>query len=190
MKVKTTRFGELKVEKEDVLSFPDGILGFENLTKFFVVDPGDATFIMWLQSAEDESVAFPIIEPKIFKPTYSIKLLPAELNSLQLTNLDHARIYCILTIPQDVTKMSANLKAPVIINNQLKMARQIVLQDSKLSVRLEMYKELKKQISAVSSDDSVRTQVKVKSIADEASELSEEKSLPLENKGTIDTPAG
>jgi flagellar assembly factor FliW len=53
--------------------------------------------------------------------------------------------------------MSANLKAPIVINNKTKNARQIVLQDSKLEVRCEMYKELKTYIVNYSSDDSTRT---------------------------------
>ena len=65
MKVNTTRFGELQVNKEDVINFQEGLLGFENLKKFFVVDPGDSTLILWLQSIDDEKVAFPIIERTI-----------------------------------------------------------------------------------------------------------------------------
>ena len=161
MKINTTRFGELEVEKKDIITFGEGILGFENLKEFFVVDPGDQTLILWLQSAEDGATAFPIIEPKIFKPEFTVNLLPAELNSLKLENLSNASVYTILTIPQDVTTMSANLKAPVIINNQTKKARQIVLQDSKLEVKFEMYNELKKYIVSYHSDDSVRTTVSV-----------------------------
>ncbi len=65
MKVNTTRFGELTVNNEDIINFSEGLLGFESLTQFFVVDPGDSTLILWLQSIEDASIAFPIIEPKI-----------------------------------------------------------------------------------------------------------------------------
>lgn len=159
MKIKTTRFGELEVDKKDVIEFSEGLLGFENLKKFFVVDPGDQTLILWLQSIDDAGTAFPIIEPKIFQPSYSVKLLPVELNSLQLENLSNASVYAILTIPQNVTEMSANLKAPIIINNKTKNARQIVLQDSKLEVRHKMYMDLKKYIVAYTSDDSKRTNV-------------------------------
>ena len=156
MKIKTTRFGELEVDKKDVITFKEGLLGFDNLTKFFVVDPGDQTLILWLQSAEDAGTAFPMIEPKIFQPDYSVKLLPAELISLELEGLNDASIYTILTIPQVVTEMSANLKAPIIINNKTKVARQIVLQDSKLEVRFPMYKELKRHIVNYASDDTRR----------------------------------
>lgn len=156
MKIKTTRFGELEINKSDIIQFKEGILGFEQLKKFFVVDPGDQTLILWFQSVEDPAVAFPIIEPKIFLPDYSVKLLPAELNSLEIESVNDACVFTILTIPQIVTDMSANLKAPIVINNKTKLARQIVLQDSKLEVRYKMYMDLKKYIVNYSSDDSKR----------------------------------
>jgi flagellar assembly factor FliW len=159
VKIKTTRFGELQVENNDILNFKDGLLGFDSLKQYFIVDPGDSTLILWLQSVEDNSVAFPIIEPKIFKPDYVAKLVPNDLSAVELESLSNARIYSILTIPADITAMSANLKAPIVINNTKKVAKQVVLQDSKLPVGFEMYKELKKYIVAYSSDDSVRTAV-------------------------------
>lgn len=159
MKVNTTRFGELQVNKEDIITFSEGVLGFEKLRQFFVVDPGDSTLILWLQSIEDGEVAFPIIEPKIFKPDYVAKLLPADMASVELESLSDAKIYSILTIPSNITEMSANLKAPIVINNNKKVAKQIVLQDSKLSVKFEMYKGLKSYIVSYASDDSKRTTV-------------------------------
>lgn len=159
MKVKTSRFGELEVNPSDLVTFSEGLLGFENLKKYFVVDPGDSTLILWLQSTEDEKIAFPIIEPKIFKPDYIAKLLPADLNGLELDSLQSAKLYSILTIPANVTEMSANLKAPIVINSGKKVGKQIVLQDSKLSVKHEMYKELKTYIVNFSSDDARRTRV-------------------------------
>jgi flagellar assembly factor FliW len=157
VKVKTTRFGELEVNPTDLITFSEGLLGFENLKKYFVVDPGDSTLILWLQSTEDEKIAFPIIEPKIFKPDYIAKLLPADLNGLELESLQSAKLYSVLTIPGNVTEMSSNLKAPVVINSAKKVGKQIVLQDSKLSVKHEMYKELKTYIVNFSSDDARRT---------------------------------
>lgn len=161
MGIKTTRFGELEVNNNDVITFSEGLLGFDNLTKYFVVDPGDNTLILWLQSVDDANVAFPIIEPKIFSPEYVVKLTTLELNTLELESVNNAKIYSILTIPQNVTEMSANLKAPIVINNQKKIAKQIVLQDSKLSVKHEMYKELKTYIVSYASDDTKRTNVQL-----------------------------
>lgn len=173
MKVNTTRFGELEVDKKDVITLSEGLLGFDKLTKFFIVDPGDQTLILWLQSIDDATTAFPIIEPKIFQPNYSVKLLPAELASLQLESLNEASIYTILTIPEVVTDMSANLKAPIVINNRSKIARQIVLQDSKLEVRFKMYADLKRYIVNFSSDDSKRTNVQTNTTAQVAEVVEE-----------------
>jgi flagellar assembly factor FliW len=185
VKIKTTRFGELEVDKKDIIQFKEGLLGFEKLKKFFVVDPGDQTLILWFQSTEDPETAFPIIEPKIFKPDYIVKLLPAELLSLNLESINDASVFTILTIPSDVTEMSANLKAPIVINSKTKEARQIVLQDSKLEVRCKMYKELKKYIVNYASDDSTRTKSDIPTPGDSSAEaaaetvpISEEKKTP------------
>ncbi len=187
MEINTTRFGELSVNKEDILSFTEGILGFESLKRFFIVDPGDSTLILWLQSIDDGSVAFPIIEPKIFKPDYVAKLMPSDLNSIELEDISSSRIYTVLTIPSDITQMSANLKAPIVINNDKKLARQIVLQDSKLSVKFEMYKELKKYIVGYSSDDTVRTTVSepTQQATSESSSSATEQSSEAETKKEI-----
>lgn len=157
MKIVTTRFGELEVQENELFQIPEGILGFESLKNFFFVDPNDQTLILWLQSKEEAALAFPIIEPKIFNPDYSLKLLPSELESLDLKDLTEASVYCILTIPKQVTEMSANLKAPLIINNKTRKGRQIVLQDSKLEMRFPIYNELKKYIVNYTSAQEKKT---------------------------------
>ena len=185
MKVKSSRFGEMDVSKDDILHFNDGILGFEQLKKFFIVDPGDATLILWLQSITDETVAFPIIEPQIFMPEYSIALLPSDMNALELQDFKFAKVYTILTIPQDIKKISANLKAPVIINTKNNVSKQVVLQDSKLSVNFEMYKGLKKYMVSFASDDSNRS-INVLKLKDELSEPVSSKSNDSAESPSVD----
>ena len=144
MKVNTTRFGILEVQDSDFIQFPEGVLGFEALRKFFIIDPADETLIMWLQSAENPDIAFPILEPKVFKADYRVHLSANELRSLKIESLKQAGVlvYSILTIPDDITKMTANLKAPLVINPKDQTARQVVLQENDYSVRAFIYKEL------------------------------------------------
>lgn len=144
MKVNTTRFGLVDVADSDIIHFADGLLGFESLKKFFIVDPADETLILWLQSAEKAEVAFPILEPKLFKADYKVRLSGNELRALQIdsTRGRDTLVYCILTIPQDVTTMTANLKAPVVINIAAQVARQVVLQENEYSVKCPVYKDL------------------------------------------------
>ncbi len=191
MRIETTRFGTLEVNRKDFIVFKEGPLGFEDKKKFFIVDPGDQTLILWIQSVDSKDVAFPIIEPKIFMPEYIVKLLPIELASLELMSLTEASVYTILTIPKLVTEMSANLKAPIIINNKTNIARQIVLQDNKLEVAHPMYLELKQYVSNYTSDDSRRTLIVVDgekvdttiTVDQESSEPECEENLPASSNG-------
>ncbi len=156
--VSTSRFGKIEINDNDIINFNDGILGFENENKFCIVDPNDQTLIIWLQSITTPELAFPMIEPQIFKADYQANLLPADLSSVQLETQTQAYIYNILTIPADISEMSANLKAPIVINSQNNLGKQIVLQDNKLEVKFSMYKELKTAIlNFKQSDDSLRT---------------------------------
>jgi flagellar assembly factor FliW len=144
MKFQTTRFGAVNVADSDLVNFPEGLLGLEHLKRFFIVDPSDETLILWLQSADEADVAFPILEPKLFKNDYRVRLSGNELRSLKIENSSSkdALVYSILTIPADVAQMTANLKAPLVISSSARLGRQVVLQENEYSVRFAMYKEL------------------------------------------------
>ena len=67
-----------------------------------------------------------------------------ELRSLRIdaSNKKDTLVYCILTIPAEVSAMTANLKAPIVINTASRQARQVVLQENEYSVKFSMYREL------------------------------------------------
>jgi flagellar assembly factor FliW len=161
VKVISSKFGELSIKKADIVFFEEGILGFEEYKEYCVVDPNDNTLILWMQSITNPEISFPIIEPEVFKPDYKALLLPIDIKALALEEPFKVKTYVILTIPANIEALSANLKAPIVINSKSNLAKQIVLQDSKLSVKQEIYKELKLAIAAKnrSSDDRNRTGV-------------------------------
>lgn len=144
MKVNTMRFGLLEVSESDIIQIPDGILGFEHLKRFFIVDPSDDTMILWLQSLDAADIAFPILEPKMFRQDYKVHLSANEIRALRLDANAKREIlvYCILTIPEDISKISANLKAPIVINTKSQLGRQVVLQENEYPVKCSVYKEL------------------------------------------------
>lgn len=152
--IQTERFGNLDVYEHDVVSFPYGLHGFPEYKKFCIYDPADGTFILWLQSLDSPKVAFPILEPRFFKSDYVVKLSAAELRELQLQKVEGASVFSILTLPQDLTQMTANLKAPIVINLALKLGRQVVLQENEYTVKHPMFKELKLQIVSLNAGQS------------------------------------
>ncbi len=149
MIVKTGRFGQLTIGEEEKILVPQGLLGFPEFTQFCLVDPGDETLILWLQSLENPEIAFPLLEPKIFKPDYSARLSASELRELKLENVNQSAVFSILTIPEDVTQMTANLKAPLVINLKEQIAKQVVLQENEYSIKHLMFKELRAHLATI-----------------------------------------
>jgi flagellar assembly factor FliW len=157
--IETGRFGQLTVGDDEKVTVPQGILGFPEYRQFCLVDPGDDTLIIWLQSLENMEIAFPLLEPKIFKPDYAARLSAAELRELKLENVNQSAVFSILTIPEDVTKMTANLKAPLVINLKEHLAKQVVLQENEYNIKSEMFRELRAHLITIRSQKRTSTSV-------------------------------
>jgi flagellar assembly factor FliW len=152
MDIQTSRFGRVQFDPEDVIDFPEGILGFGHVKKYILVeDPFDEVFI-WLQSCDGSDIAFPILEPQLFSATYKVDLNKHDLESLKLSSMDGSRVFSIVTIPENISMMTANLKAPIIINVSQRMARQCVLQDNDLPIREPIFKALQSRVYPAASD--------------------------------------
>jgi flagellar assembly factor FliW len=93
---------------------------------------------MWLQSVEDGSVAFVVVNPQVIKPDYEPEISDADAQSLKLAAADDVLMLAIVTIRMDPFLVTANLRAPVVINKSLKIARQIVLEDADYSIRYNL----------------------------------------------------
>ncbi len=156
MIVKTGRFGQLTVGDDEIIQIPQGILGFPEIKKFCLVDPSDDTLILWLQSLENPDVAFPVLEPKIFRPDYAARLSAAELRELKLENVNQSAVFSILTMPADITQMTANLKAPIVINLKEQVARQVVLQENEYTIKHPMFKELRAHLLTIQAQQRAR----------------------------------
>ncbi|MBI3544770.1 MAG: flagellar assembly protein FliW [Deltaproteobacteria bacterium] len=150
MKITTANFGELDVSGEEIITFPEGILGFPELHRYCLVDPGDDTLILWLQSLDDARIAFAVLEPKIFKSDYIVKLSGQELKQLKLDNINQSIVFTILTIPRgDATQMTSNLKAPIVINLKEQIGKQVVLQENEYTLKHMMFRELKAALATI-----------------------------------------
>ncbi len=146
MEVQTTRFGQVQITEEDVIHFPEGLLGFNQLRRFVLLDDPTDEIFAWLQSCEDPSIAFPVLEPELFTSEYQVNLTRHDLQSLKLESSQGSRNFCIITIPDDPTQMTANLKAPVVINVAQRLAAQVVLQDNHLAIREPIFARLQQRV--------------------------------------------
>ncbi len=144
--IKTTRFGQVKVEEKEMLHFSEGILGFADLKKFVLLDDPHDDIFAWLQSCDEPAVAFPVLEPELFSANSKLVLAKSDLEALKLKDSAESVQFCIITIPQDPALMTANLKAPIVINVATRSARQCVLQDNNLAIREPIFSVLQQRV--------------------------------------------
>jgi flagellar assembly factor FliW len=133
----------LAVGRDTRIIFPNGLLGFPEQREFFFDDPGEGSLILWLRSTGNASICFPVLEPRVFSPQFQIKLSAVDVRELKMSSVDEGAVFCILTVPNDVAQMTANLRAPLVINVASHVGKQVVLQDNELSLKHPMYRELR-----------------------------------------------
>ncbi len=139
--VKTVEFGEIEVREEDIITFVQPILGFDECRKFMLVEDKDFFPIQWLQSIEEAALIFPVVHPLHFGVTYTENASSINLEDIQIENIDNAVIYTLLVIPSDkIENASTNLRAPIIINPESKLAKQVVYEDADYPVRFFLFK--------------------------------------------------
>jgi flagellar assembly factor FliW len=141
MRVHTKAYGTIEVDERQAIRFPKGILGFEKLKDYVLLDSERQPFY-WLQSVDIERVAFIIVNPFLFRPDYELDIDDAELAEIGIDDPEAALIFSIVTIPAEGTPMTANLQGPLVINKEARMARQAVLTDPRWKTKHDVMAEL------------------------------------------------
>jgi len=141
MRILTRPYGETDIDERQVLSLPWGLLGFEDLHSWALLDAAQPPFY-WLQSLERPEIAFVLIDPRHFRPDYEPGAEPAELAGLELASDEERLVFAIVTIPAQSSRMSANLQGPLVINRRTRVGRQVVSTDPRWAVRHVIADEL------------------------------------------------
>ena len=163
MIISTTRFGKVQISNDDLIIFPEGLLGFNDLRKFILLDDPTDDIFAWLQSCEKPGIAFPVLEPALFHANFKVQLTKGDSEALKLEANQAPCFFSIITIPDDPNQMTANLKAPIAINPRNKMARQCVLQDNSLAIREPIFALLQQRV-VQNPSVSIKSQSNVSSI--------------------------
>lgn len=143
MTINTRIFGEVTIGDDRIINFPKGIVGFPELTEFALIhdsEAGDQGGIRWMQSMQEPNFAMPVIDPLVVKEDYNPEVNDDLLATIG--GLDDVLVLVTLTVPSDVTKMTVNLKAPIIVNVPEKKACQLIV-DQDFPVKFAIYDILK-----------------------------------------------
>ncbi len=146
MLLNTKHFGEIEIDENKVINFKEGILGFEDTKRYIVLYNGDETSpFRWLQGVDDGQLAFAVINPFQILKDYDIEIPDEATDSLKIDSIEDIMVLSIVVVPEDLTKMTMNLKAPVIINTKNNSGMQVVLDTDTYSVRHYIVEELRRQ---------------------------------------------
>ncbi len=146
MLLHTKHFGEIEIEESSIIRFDEGLPGFENLREFTLIGNGDETSpFKWMQCVNEPQVAFAIANPFMIVKDYDFELPDVEAARLGIKSQEDLAVYSIVVVPEDLTKISMNLKAPLIINSRTNKGEQIILDTDKYAVRHYILDELRRQ---------------------------------------------
>jgi flagellar assembly factor FliW len=141
----TSRFGVIDVDLDLVVVFPDGLIGFESCRDYVVVRHDDKSDFRWLQSLDEATVAFPVVEPFAFRPDYAPTISDADARILNLKQETPTLLFVVVSVPGlDPKAMTANLLAPLVINGETRCGKQVIVQDEGYTTRHEVLKELQR----------------------------------------------
>ena len=141
MRARTKPYGDIDIDQRQVIRFPQGILGFEDLREFALLDATQPPFY-WLQSLESVEVAFVLIDPLVFRPDYAPAVDPEELSEIGILGPDDMLVFVIVTIPENSSRMTANLQGPLILNKRTHVGRQSISGDPRWGVRHGILEEI------------------------------------------------
>ncbi|MGM0508346.1 MAG: flagellar assembly protein FliW [Fusobacteriota bacterium] len=145
MKIQTTRFGNIEINKDEIIYFEDGILGFEDIKKYVIFEMEDSNPLMWMQAVNEPSLAFVIIRPFEFRKNYTLNLSDKDTEELELESAQNTDIFSIVVVPDDPSKMTANLQGPIVINTKKNIGRQVISTNSKHKLKHYIIKEMQEK---------------------------------------------
>ncbi len=135
MHLETTRFGSIEIDDSAILTFTQPIIGFQEFRRFVLLDGTGAGHVKWLQSVDAGDLAFILMDPRSVVPDYNIRLRADELTELAVASVDDLEIYTLVVVPKDPKQVRTNLKAPILINPQQRLAKQTILDKSSYPVQ-------------------------------------------------------
>lgn len=127
MLIHTSRFGAVPIKPEDVFTFPQGLIGLESCRRWVLLSDADNEAVGWLQSANLPETAVAVISPRRLLPHYQVHVNRAQLAPLELSGVDQAFVLNVLA--KNEGRLTVNLKAPLIINLNRRLGRQIITSD-------------------------------------------------------------
>jgi flagellar assembly factor FliW len=138
MEITSSRFGRMSVDDDRIIMFPSGLLGFPDHRRFALIQTNQENYFFWLQSVEDEALAFVVTDPSIFFKDYEAPVREETRTELAVT--DVASVQCFVICNKVGDWLTGNLLGPIVVNADNRLATQVVLTEKKWTTRQPLIK--------------------------------------------------
>jgi len=130
LKIDTKFLGQVEVEKEQFITFEEGIPGFPDEKQFVLIPFGENTPFIILQSTNTVQTGFVLAFPYLFKADYAFDLSDEDVEALSIEKQEDIITYAIVTLKDTLPNSTINLLAPIVINTKKQQGKQIILKDN------------------------------------------------------------
>ncbi len=139
-------FGEISYEENDIIQIMDGLFGFESCTRYLPLPfNAENDSMISLQSLEDESLSFIVMNPFMICPDYAPELSEKDLKELEAGSHDDISYYVISVIHDPIEDSTVNLRAPLAVNAINRKAKQVMLEQPEYTFRHKLSDLSKKE---------------------------------------------
>lgn len=134
--IESSRFGQVEIETEKVLEFPDGLIGLGGSRYALLASDTDSPF-MWLQSMDDPGLALPVTDPNRFFAGFSLELADHDADRLGIDAESPVSVYVTVRAGSALSEFTANLRAPILVHGST--AHQVINQASGCALRAPLF---------------------------------------------------
>ena len=139
MLIHTVNFGDLEVPEDKIITFKEGLPGFPQIHRFAILELEELKPFQYLQALDDPPISLFVINPFMVDPTYEFRLTDSDMEDINSTNPAELAVYAVATIPDDPNSATLNLMAPIVINDKGRCGKQVILHESKYSVKHPLF---------------------------------------------------
>lgn len=139
MKIQSRPFGEVEIDESKIITIQGGMFGFEGYDRFALIGVKEQQPFEWIQCVDEPSIAFVVIRPEAFMPGYQLSISEADKTALGIQSESDLLTYIVCVIPDDMRKITVNLKGPVVVHSKTLQARQVISLVESYSVRHPLF---------------------------------------------------
>jgi flagellar assembly factor FliW len=136
MIVNTSRFGQVQVADDRLITFPKGLLGFPAQQRYVLIQPNEEGYFFWLQAVDVPDLAFVVTDPTLFVPEYRVPVRPEQMQEMGLDSMADAQVLVIVNKRGSV--LTGNLQGPLVIHATRRLGEQLVLADRRFHTRVPL----------------------------------------------------